>query len=102
MDVKDSLIWKDEAKDKDEEEAAVARAEPQKTTELSEIANDSIRMYLCEIGRVRLLTGKEEIDLAKRIRKGDQTAKQKLAELEKQKKVKSKLLAGQPHWFAKS
>ncbi|MBS3055216.1 MAG: hypothetical protein J4452_01860 [Candidatus Aenigmarchaeota archaeon] len=29
-------------------------------------------------------------------------AKQKLAELEKQKKVKSKLLAGQPHWFAKS
>jgi len=29
---------------------------------------------------VKLLTGKEEIDLAKRIRKGDQTAKQKLAE----------------------
>jgi len=48
--------------------------------ELSEIANDSIRLYLCEIGKVSLLTAKEEVDLARRIRKGDQSAKQSLAE----------------------
>jgi len=51
-----------------------------KTVDLSEIANDSIRMYLCEIGKVDLLTAKEEADLARAIAKGDQSAKAKLAE----------------------
>ena len=54
--------------------------EPKYQVELKEIANDSIRLYLCEIGKVDLLTAKEEIDLAQRIRKGDQSAKQGLAE----------------------
>ena len=81
VDVKDALIWK---KDEDDEDIVAATTKvstaPQKGVELSEIANDSIRMYLCEIGKVKLLTGKEEIEIARRIRKGDQTAKQKLAE----------------------
>jgi RNA polymerase primary sigma factor len=51
-----------------------------KVVDLSEIANDSIRMYLCEIGKVDLLTAKEEGDLARRIGKGDQSAKAQLAE----------------------
>ena len=39
---------------------------------------DSIQMYLREIGQVPFLTAKEEKELAKRIEKGDESAKKKL------------------------
>lgn len=39
---------------------------------------DSVQMYLREIGRVALLNGQEEVELAKRIEAGDELAKQRL------------------------
>ncbi|MDP3764222.1 MAG: sigma-70 family RNA polymerase sigma factor [bacterium] len=41
---------------------------------------DSVQIYLREIGRVPLLRGPEEVELAKRIEKGDQEARQKLTQ----------------------
>ena len=49
------------------------------TISLSEISDDSIRMYLNEIGRVNLLSWEEEVDLGRKIRKWDQEARKKLA-----------------------
>ncbi len=48
--------------------------------EESDGTSDLVQMYLKEIGRVSLLTGEEEVRLAKLIEKGDLNAKQRLTE----------------------
>jgi RNA polymerase primary sigma factor len=48
--------------------------------DLGDIYDDSIQMYLREIGKTPLLKGAEEIELAKRIVKGDVTARKRLIE----------------------
>lgn len=53
---------------------------PQDEFELGEIADDSVRLYLREIGQINLLTNEEEVKLAKRIEKGDIWAKKRLSE----------------------
>ena len=42
--------------------------------------DDPVRMYLKEIGQVKLLSAEEEVELAKRVADGDQYAKNKLTE----------------------
>ncbi|MBX4187280.1 MAG: RNA polymerase sigma factor RpoD [Candidatus Doudnabacteria bacterium] len=47
---------------------------------LGDIYDDSIQMYLREIGKTALLKGAEEVELAKRIAKGDVAARKRLIE----------------------
>ncbi len=53
---------------------------PDNSYDLGDIYDDSIQMYLREIGKVPLINGLEEVELAKRITKGDIAARKKLTE----------------------
>src|SRR3989475_11133165 len=45
-----------------------------------DMTTDCLQLFLKDIGKVRLLTAQEEVDLAKRIERGDLEAKQKMVE----------------------
>jgi RNA polymerase primary sigma factor len=45
-----------------------------------EISTDSLQLFLKDIGRVDLLTAAQEVELAKRIERGDHSAKQSMVE----------------------
>ena len=47
---------------------------------VSAISADSLQLFLTEIGKVELLTAAQEVELAKRIERGDQRAKQEMVE----------------------
>ena len=57
-----------------------AKEEPRADADVREVSTDALQLFLKDIGRVELLTAAQEVELAKRIERGDHRAKQEMVE----------------------
>ena len=62
------------------ERADVVEEDIAPQSDVSEISTDTLQLFLKDIGRVPLLTAAQEVELAKRIERGDHSAKQAMVE----------------------
>ena len=74
----DRAIPFDTADDADETDAVAAAAEASWTADTSQVLTDSLQLFLQDVGKHKLLTAAEEVALAKRVERGDKTAKERM------------------------
>src|ERR687883_161112 len=77
------LVEDDPALQQTEERAVDRKDRRRKKAQIDlkpDMTTDSLQLFLKDIGKVRLLTAQEEVDLAKKIERGDLDAKQKMVE----------------------
>ncbi len=70
----------DEPVDEDLEEVEEEWTDDGKGTYFDDVSDDSVRLYLREIGKIPLLNAEEELELAQKVVAGDKRAKDKMAE----------------------
>lgn len=70
----------DEPVEEDLEEVEEEWTDDGKGTYFDDVSDDSVRLYLREIGKIPLLNAEEELELAQKVVSGDKRAKDKMAE----------------------
>ena len=61
-------------------QAATGRRSREEAMDFDQLAQDSVQMYLREIGKISLISADEEKDLARKIEKGDEEARRRLTQ----------------------
>ena len=74
----DRAIPFDAVDDTDETDAVAAAEEAAWTADTSQVLTDSLQLFLQDVGKHKLLTAAEEVALAKRVERGDKTAKERM------------------------
>ena len=69
-----------EAKNEEAEKVEKAEQPPQRDPDVAVGSADSLQLFLADVGRHKLLTAAEEVNLAKRIERGDLLAKRHMIE----------------------
>ena len=75
-----TLIDEPDATDLDDEELEADEASLDAAQYIDDVSDDSVRLYLREIGKIPLLNAEEELALAQKVVAGDKRAKDKMAE----------------------
>ncbi len=81
-------------------EEEISKEELERADRIEGDLPDSVQTYLKEIGKIKLLTGQEEKDLAKRVEKGDKEARRKFIEanLRLVVSIAKRYVNRSPHW----
>ena len=74
------LIEEKEPKEVKLSRAGEKHRKREEAIDLDHMSQDSVQMYLREIGRISLISGDEEKELARRIEKGDEEARKRLTQ----------------------